>query len=164
MTIACLREQQQSVTPSSCSGLTLSYWHQEAWQWSPMSKRHSKQHFTWKTERDYKVSGSKKRTKRGQSQSRPRTRNSGSKCINANPQELQLIWIWNFRHHTTETKKEEVVRRIYRSLFGSLLYLAKQKRPDIMFTVKILSTHMKAATKQHWMCGKSLLRYLQGSK
>ena len=33
-----------------------------------------------------------------------------------------------------------------------------------MFTVNILSRHMKAPTNQHWLCGKRLLRYLQGSK
>ena len=33
-----------------------------------------------------------------------------------------------------------------------------------MFTVNILSRHMNAPTNQHWLCGKQLLRYLQGSK
>ena len=33
-----------------------------------------------------------------------------------------------------------------------------------MFTVNILSRHMNAPNNQHWMCGKRLLRYLQGSK
>ena len=59
---------------------------------------------------------------------------------------------------------EEVDQRIYRILVGSLLYLAKQTRPDIMFTVNILSRHMNAPTNQHWMSGKRLLLYLQGSK
>ena len=52
----------------------------------------------------------------------------------------------------------------YRSLVGSLLCLAEQMRPDIMFTVTILSRHMNAPTNQHWLCRKRLLRYLQGSK
>ena len=59
---------------------------------------------------------------------------------------------------------EEVDQWIYRSLVGSLLYLAKQTRPDIMFTVKILSRDMNPPTNQHWLCGKRLLRYLEGSK
>ena len=63
-----------------------------------------------------------------------------------------------------QTRDEEVDQRIYRSLIGLLLYLATQTRPDIMSTVKILSRHMNAPTNQHWMCGKRLLRYLQGSK
>ena len=33
-----------------------------------------------------------------------------------------------------------------------------------MFTVNILSRHMNAPTNQNWICGKRLLRCLQGSK
>ena len=70
----------------------------------------------------------------------------------------------NLKLQTAQNGDEEVDQRIYRSLVGSLLYLAKQTRPDIMFTVNILSRHMNAPTNQHWMCGKRLLQYLQGSK
>ena len=70
----------------------------------------------------------------------------------------------NLKFQTAQNGDEEVDQRIYRSLVGSLLYVAKQTRPDIMFTVNILSRHMNAPTNQHWMCGKRLLRYLQGSK
>ena len=69
----------------------------------------------------------------------------------------------NLKLQTAQNGDEEVDQRIYRSLVGSLLYLAKQTRPD-MFTVNILSRHMNAPTNQHWMCGKRLLRYLQVSK
>ena len=68
------------------------------------------------------------------------------------------------RLQTAQSGDEEVNQRIYRSLIGSLLYLAKQTRPDIMFIVNILSRYMNAHTNQLWMCGKRLLRYLQGSK
>ena len=70
----------------------------------------------------------------------------------------------NLKLQTAQNGDEEVDQRIYRSLVGSLLYLAKQTKPDIMFTVNILSRHMNAPTNQHWMCRKRLLRYLQGSK
>ena len=70
----------------------------------------------------------------------------------------------NLKLQTTQNEDEEVDQRIYGSLVGSLLYLAKQTRPDIMFTVNILSRHMNAPTNQHWLCGKRLLCYLQGSK
>ena len=70
----------------------------------------------------------------------------------------------NLKLQTAQNEDEEVDQRIYRSLVASLLHLAKQTRPDIMFTVNILSRHMSAPTNQHWMCGKRLLRYLQGSK
>ena len=70
----------------------------------------------------------------------------------------------NLKLQAAQNEDEEVDQRIYRSLVGSLLYLAKQTRPDIMLTVNILSRHMDAPTNQHWMCGKQLLRYLQASK
>ena len=70
----------------------------------------------------------------------------------------------NLKLQTAQNGDEEVDQRIYRSLVGSLLYLAKHTRPDIMFTANILSRHMNAPTNQHWMCGKRLVRYLQCSK
>ena len=69
----------------------------------------------------------------------------------------------NLKLQTAQSGDEEVDQRIYRSLVGSLLYLAKQTRPDIMFRVNLLSRHMNATTNQR-MCGKRLLPYLQGSK
>ena len=70
----------------------------------------------------------------------------------------------NLKLQTAQNVDEEVDQRIYRSLVGSLIYLAKQTRSDIMFTVNILSRFMNAPTNQHWLCGKRLLRYLQGAK
>ena len=70
----------------------------------------------------------------------------------------------NLNFQTAQNGDEEVDQRIYRSLFGSLLYLGKQTRPDIMFTVNIPSIHMNAPTNQHCQCGKRLLQYLHGSK
>ena len=70
----------------------------------------------------------------------------------------------NLKFQAAQKGDEEVNQRIYRSLVGSVLYLAKQTRPDIMSTVNILSRHMNAPTNQHWLCGNQLLRYLQGSK
>ena len=70
----------------------------------------------------------------------------------------------NLKLQTIQKGDEEVDQRLSRSLIGSLLYLSKQTRPDIMFTVNILSRHMSAPTNQHWLCGKRLLQYLQCSK
>ena len=70
----------------------------------------------------------------------------------------------NLKLQTLQSGDEEVDQRIYRNLVGSLLYLVKQTGPDIMFTINILSRHIKAPTNQHWMCGKRLRRYLRGSK
>ena len=63
----------------------------------------------------------------------------------------------NLKLQTAQNGGEEVDQKIYRSLVGSLLYLAKQTRPEIMFTVNILSRHMNSHTNQHRMCGKQLL-------
>ena len=57
----------------------------------------------------------------------------------------------NLKLQTATNGDEEVAQRICRSLVGSLLYLPKQTRPDIMFTVNILYRHMNAPTNQHWM-------------
>ena len=70
----------------------------------------------------------------------------------------------NLEFPTSQNTDEEVDQMIYRSMLGTLLYLAKQTRPDIMFTVTILSRHMISPTNQHWLCRKRLLRYLHGSK
>ena len=112
------------------------------------------------------VSGSKNQTRRGQSHSRPRTlhRNNAWAVSNGSMQSLRNSSWFEFEFQTTQNGDEEVDQRIYRILVGSLLYLAKQKRQDIMFTVNILSRHMNAPTNQHWICGKRILRYLQCSK
>ena len=68
----------------------------------------------------------------------------------------------NLKLQTAQNGDKEEDQRIYRNLVRSLLYLAKQTRPDIMFTVNILSRHMNAPTNQHWMFGKRLLRFLEG--
>ena len=52
----------------------------------------------------------------------------------------------NLKLKTAQNGDEEVDQRIYRSLVGPLLYLTKQTRPDIMFTVNVLSRHMNAPT------------------
>ena len=70
----------------------------------------------------------------------------------------------NLKFQTAQNGDDEVNQRIHRSLVGSILYLAKQTRPDIMFTVNIMSRHMNSPPNQHWLCEKRLLRYLQGSK
>ena len=70
----------------------------------------------------------------------------------------------NLRFQTAQNGDEEVDQGIYRILVKSLLYLTKHTKPDIMFTVNILSRHINAPTNQHWMCGTRLLRYLQSSK
>ena len=50
------------------------------------------------------------------------------------------------------------------SLVGSLLYIAKLTRPDIVWIVSVLSRFMDKPTNTHWLSGKRVLRYLQATK
>ena len=60
----------------------------------------------------------------------------------------------NLKLQTAQNGDKEVDQRIYRSLVGSFLYLAKQTRPHIIFTVNTLSRLMNAPTNHYWLCGK----------
>ena len=53
---------------------------------------------------------------------------------------------------------------LYLSLIGALMYLANSTRPDIAFVVNLLARHSAAPTKHHWVGGKQILRYLNGTK
>lgn len=57
----------------------------------------------------------------------------------------------------------EDVRR-YQSLIGSLLYAANTTRPDIAYTVSMLSQFLMNPSDEHWRGAKRLLRYLKGTK
>ena len=52
----------------------------------------------------------------------------------------------------------------FRSLVGSLLYLAKETRPDIMWITNVLSRFMNDPTVEHFNADKRVLRYLQHTK
>jgi hypothetical protein len=52
----------------------------------------------------------------------------------------------------------------YRSLIGTLNYLACCTRPDIAYTVNQLAKYSNAPTEAHWQVGLSCLRYLKGTK
>ena len=52
----------------------------------------------------------------------------------------------------------------FRSLIGSLLYLASTTRPDIAFAVTSLSRFMTNPRLDHWRALVHLLRYLKGTK
>ena len=51
----------------------------------------------------------------------------------------------------------------YRELIGSLMYLAVATRPDIAYAVNFLSQFNTCYTKEHWIAGKRVLRYLKGT-
>ncbi|XP_030449874.2 uncharacterized mitochondrial protein AtMg00810-like [Syzygium oleosum] len=57
---------------------------------------------------------------------------------------------------------EPADERVYRSLIGCLMYLTTT-RPDIMFTVSVLSRFLNCASELHMVAAKRVLRYLKGT-
>ena len=51
----------------------------------------------------------------------------------------------------------------YRSLVGSLLFIGKQTRPDILNIVNQLSRFLDKPDESHWKAAKRVLRYLKGT-
>lgn len=51
----------------------------------------------------------------------------------------------------------------YKQLVGSLIYLTAT-RPDLMFSVSLISRFMSCPTQLHMQAAKRILRYLQGTK
>jgi len=63
----------------------------------------------------------------------------------------------------TKSMEEEVLNpTAYRSIIGSLRYIVNT-RPDLAYSVGVVSRHMEAPTKQHWGTVKHILRYLKGT-
>ncbi|MBW0540065.1 hypothetical protein O181_079780 [Austropuccinia psidii MF-1] len=58
---------------------------------------------------------------------------------------------------------EPVMITHFQQAIGTLNYIAQHTRPDILFTVNILSRHSTHPTAKHWVALKHLLRYLQAS-
>ena len=54
--------------------------------------------------------------------------------------------------------------RPYRSLVGSLLYVATGTRPDIAYAVCQLSSHLEFPHEEHWNAAIQVLRYLKTTK
>ena len=52
---------------------------------------------------------------------------------------------------------------LIRSLVGSLLYIGKQTRPDILNVVNQLSRFFKKPDTTHWKTAKDVLRYPKGT-
>jgi hypothetical protein len=60
-------------------------------------------------------------------------------------------------------KEEEVVEpTAYRSIIGSLRYIMNT-RPDLAYSVGVVSRYMEAPRKAHWVAVKRILRYLKGT-
>lgn len=59
--------------------------------------------------------------------------------------------------------KEEMEKYPYQSLIGSLMYLSVSTRPDIAYTVSMLSQFNQNYSMEHWKAAKRVLRYLKGT-
>ena len=70
----------------------------------------------------------------------------------------------NLKHEVAQEDSLRVDSYEFSILVGSLLYLAKQTRPDIMWITNVLSRFMNDPTVEHFNAGKRVLRYLQHTK
>ncbi|CAB4040247.1 Hypothetical predicted protein, partial [Paramuricea clavata] len=59
--------------------------------------------------------------------------------------------------------KKLVDPKLYISLVGSLLFIGKQTRPDILNIVNQLSRFLDKPDESHWKAAKHVLRYLKGT-
>ena len=66
-------------------------------------------------------------------------------------------------HFTLGEGKSTVNSTTYRSLIGSLRYLT-HTRPDLLFSVGLLSRFMEKPTQEHFNGVKRILRYVKGTK
>ena len=65
----------------------------------------------------------------------------------------------------TEAEAAEMKKRNlpYRSVVGSLMYIAICTRPDISYAVGVLSQHLDKLSINHWNLAMHVLRYLNGT-
>lgn len=57
----------------------------------------------------------------------------------------------------------KVDNTLYKQIVGSLMYLTTT-RPDIMYSVSLISRYMENPTEMHLLAAKRILRYLQGTR
>lgn len=63
-----------------------------------------------------------------------------------------------------ETERERLANIPYRSLVGSLMYVASGSRPDIAFAVSKLSRFLTCYRETHWQAAIRVVRYLKGTR
>ena len=73
------------------------------------------------------------------------------------PGEVSLKLVKNYGEH------QLVDTKLYRSLVGSLLYIGKQTRPDILNVINQLSRFFEKPDTTHWKAAIDVLRYLKGT-
>ena len=63
-----------------------------------------------------------------------------------------------------QTDKPDIDNTNYRSLVGSLNYLALSTQPDLSQAVHALSSFLEVPKMENWIAAKHVLRYLKGTK
>jgi hypothetical protein len=63
----------------------------------------------------------------------------------------------------TEEERKEMEEVPYKSLIGSLLYIARVTRPDVMFAVSFMSRFASDPGMKHWEVLRGVLKYLMGT-
>jgi hypothetical protein len=58
---------------------------------------------------------------------------------------------------------KKVDNTLYKQIIGSLMYLTTT-RPNIMYSVSLISRYMENPTEMHLLAAKRILRYLQGTR
>ena len=69
----------------------------------------------------------------------------------------------NLKLVKSNEEKKLVDPKLYRSLVGSLLFIGKQTRPDILHVVNQLSRFLDKPDESHWKATKHVLRCLKGT-
>ncbi|CAK1590667.1 unnamed protein product [Parnassius mnemosyne] len=64
----------------------------------------------------------------------------------------------------TKNEDENIINFPYRELIGSLLFLCSISRPDISFSVNVLSRYVNNPSQQHVNAVKRIVRYLINTK
>ena len=75
----------------------------------------------------------------------------------ATPEEVNLKLV------KSNEEQKLVDPELYRSLVGSLLFIGKQTRPDILHIVNQLLRFLDKPDESHWKAAKHVLRYLKGT-
>ncbi|KAI3690760.1 hypothetical protein L2E82_48967 [Cichorium intybus] len=80
--------------------------------------------------------------------------------IEASPVSTPMEYGLKLAKHSNE---ENVDPTIYRSLVGSLMYLTAT-RPDLIFSISMISRFIEAPKTSHWEAGKRILKYVKGTQ
>lgn len=63
----------------------------------------------------------------------------------------------------TEDELKRMARVLYSNAVGSVMYLMICSRPDLAFSISVLSRYMSNPCEVHWEAMKWLLRYIKGT-